>query len=207
MNRVVANYADEMVLFACLLGAALLLAHLWHRFLRTAQQPGVRPRRIFAALAVLSLGPFLYVTLSQGYGTGRHLSLVPLHEITVVRHPAMGMSSVTLVNMGGNIALLLAFGALFPFALHGQNWIPLKVTATAMALSTAVEAAQFGLALGRVSSVDDVLLNMLGAALGAWATRRWWSAALLPRYFTASWGTRMARQAARDLNNKQRPGR
>jgi glycopeptide antibiotics resistance protein len=38
-----------------------------------------------------------------------------------------------------------------------------------------IETAQYALALGRVSSVDDVLLNALGAGLAAVGSRRWWS--------------------------------
>jgi VanZ family protein len=38
-----------------------------------------------------------------------------------------------------------------------------------------VEAAQYAFALGRVSSVDDVLVNAIGAVLGGWASRHWWT--------------------------------
>ncbi|WP_317452075.1 MULTISPECIES: VanZ family protein [unclassified Streptomyces] len=44
---------------------------------------------------------------------------------------------------------------------------------TASVVSLAVEASQYALRLGRVSSVDDVLLNTAGAALGALLVRRW----------------------------------
>jgi glycopeptide antibiotics resistance protein len=49
------------------------------------------------------------------------------------------------------------------------------VAATA---SVTVEILQYGLDLGRVSSIDDVLLNAAGAGLAALASRRTWAAAL-----------------------------
>jgi hypothetical protein len=40
--------------------------------------------------------------------------------------------------------------------------------------SVLVETAQYVLRLDRVSSVDDVLVNAVGAALAALASRPWW---------------------------------
>jgi len=48
------------------------------------------------------------------------------------------------------------------------------VAAGAASGSALVETLQWALDLGRVSSVDDVLLNTAGAVLAALATRRWW---------------------------------
>ena len=48
------------------------------------------------------------------------------------------------------------------------------VAAGAAAGSLLVETLQWALGLGRVSSVDDVLLNTLGAVLAALVTRPWW---------------------------------
>ncbi|MBB4938212.1 glycopeptide antibiotics resistance protein [Streptosporangium album] len=41
--------------------------------------------------------------------------------------------------------------------------------------SLGVELLQYALRLGRVSSVDDVLINTAGAVLAALITRRWWA--------------------------------
>ncbi|MDX3385650.1 VanZ family protein [Streptomyces niveiscabiei] len=49
-----------------------------------------------------------------------------------------------------------------------------RVAAIAALLSTAVEITQYALAVGRVSSTDDVLLNTAGAVVGALLTRNWW---------------------------------
>jgi hypothetical protein len=37
-----------------------------------------------------------------------------------------------------------------------------------------VETLQYALALGRVSSIDDMLLNAAGAGVTGLVTRRWW---------------------------------
>ena len=75
------------------------------------------------------------------------------------------------VQIGGNLAVFAAFGALAPV-----RWrIGLAtVAALAAAGSITVETLQYALDLGRVSSVDDVLLNTAGAVLAALVTRRWW---------------------------------
>ncbi|HWG97872.1 MAG TPA: VanZ family protein [Pilimelia sp.] len=53
-------------------------------------------------------------------------------------------------------------------------WGPARVAASAAAAAVGVEALQYLLDLGRVSSVDDVTLNALGAGLAALAARPWW---------------------------------
>jgi glycopeptide antibiotics resistance protein len=40
--------------------------------------------------------------------------------------------------------------------------------------SDLVELAQYALDLGRMSSVDDLLVNAFGAALASLPSRRWW---------------------------------
>jgi glycopeptide antibiotics resistance protein len=47
------------------------------------------------------------------------------------------------------------------------------VAAVAAAASVTVEVLQHALSLGRVSSIDDVVLNTAGAVLAACAGKRW----------------------------------
>ena len=65
----------------------------------------------------------------------------------------------------------LAYGFLAPvrWSIH-----PLWVVATAAAASATVEFLQWALHLGRVASIDDVLVNAAGAGLAAACSRRWW---------------------------------
>ncbi|WP_243845107.1 VanZ family protein [Mumia sp. ZJ1417] len=49
-----------------------------------------------------------------------------------------------------------------------------RTVAVAAVCSVLIETAQYVAQQGRVSSVDDVLLNTAGAGLAALASRRWW---------------------------------
>jgi glycopeptide antibiotics resistance protein len=66
-----------------------------------------------------------------------------------------------------------AFGALAPLRFQSLARLPV-IIGLAAAGSLAVETLQYALAPGRVSSIDDVLLNTAGAGLGNLVTRRWW---------------------------------
>jgi hypothetical protein len=83
-----------------------------------------------------------------------------------------------IVQVGGNLAVFAAAGALAPvrWRLGGgrTRGVLAVVAAGAASGSLLVETLQWALGLGRVSSVDDVLLNTLGAVLAALVTRPWW---------------------------------
>jgi hypothetical protein len=79
-----------------------------------------------------------------------------------------GSPMTAFFQIGGNLLVFAAFGFFAPL----RWWIgPWAVTALAAAGSVTVESAQYLLALGRVSSVDDVLLNAAGAGLAALLSR------------------------------------
>ncbi len=73
------------------------------------------------------------------------------------------------IQVGGNLAVFAGFGALAPVRWPLRVW---HVAAIAAVGSVTLESLQFLLDLGRVSSVDDVLLNTCGAVLAALITRR-----------------------------------
>jgi glycopeptide antibiotics resistance protein len=82
-----------------------------------------------------------------------------------------------LVQVVGNLAVFAAAGALAPVRWRlgrGTGAVLAVVAGFAAAGSVLVETLQWALHLGRVTSVDDVLLNTAGAALAALVTRRWW---------------------------------
>jgi len=79
--------------------------------------------------------------------------------------------STAIVQVGANLLVFATAGALLPLRLPVGGW---AVTAGAAAASAVLESLQYLLPLGRVASVDDVLLNAAGAGLAALATRRWW---------------------------------
>ncbi|MGW3561991.1 VanZ family protein [Streptomyces sp. NPDC000963] len=143
-------------------------------FAGTGTGPGSAGRRaVFGAVALLALVPFLLVTLSHGYGTESRISAVPFREILdASAHADVDLSDVRAVNLVGNVLLLVPFGAATAFLWSGRRRV-LKTALIGAVFSLVVEVAQYALSLGRVSSFDDVLLNTAGAALGAFAVRRW----------------------------------
>ena len=73
-------------------------------------------------------------------------------------------------QLGGNLTVFAAFaaGAVVRWGLRVRT-----VAALAAIGSVTVELLQYVLDLGRVTSVDDVLVNTLGAAVVAALVRRW----------------------------------
>ena len=124
--------------------------------------------------AVAGTLPWLWMILTPlpQHGT---VHPVPFQEVS-------GYLSVSpseaIVQVGGNLAVFAAAGALAPVRWRlgdGRTGTVLWMVAAGAASGSAlVETLQWALDLGRVSSVDDVLLNTAGAVLAALATRRWW---------------------------------
>jgi hypothetical protein len=77
-----------------------------------------------------------------------------------------------LFQVGGNLLVFAAYGFLAPIRWSIR---PLWVVVTAAIGSVTVETLQWALHLGRVTSVDDVLINAAGAGLAALLSRRWWA--------------------------------
>ena len=114
-------------------------------------------------------------------GSGAAVSLVPLRDLsTILAHDGPRAATVQIV---GNLLVFAALGFFGPMrfpALASAS----RILALAAGCSVLVETAQYVLQLGRVSSVDDVLLNTVGAGLAALASRRWWLTAS-PEYVRA----------------------
>ncbi|MFJ8083099.1 VanZ family protein [Streptomyces sp. NPDC096205] len=110
--------------------------------------------------------PFLWLTLMPGAGAGTvpaRVSLVPLRDLVT-------MGSLGIV---GNLLVFAALGFFAPIRFAAAASLP-RVLALGAGCSVLVETAQYVLQLDRVSSVDDVLVNAVGAVLAALASRRWW---------------------------------
>lgn len=119
---------------------------------------------------VLGTVPLVWMTLVPGSGAGvvpGRVSLVPLQDLVT-------MGTIGIV---GNLLLFAALGFFAPVRFAALASVP-RVLALAAACSLLVETAQYVLQLDRVSSVDDVLLNALGAVPAACASRRWWRTAV-----------------------------
>jgi hypothetical protein len=110
--------------------------------------------------------PAVWITMLPGPRAGHvspRASLVPLQDLAT-------MSTFQIV---GNLLLLAAPGFLVPVRFADLASLP-RALAVAATCSVTIEATQYLLPLDRVASVDDVLLNTIGAGVASLASRRWW---------------------------------
>lgn len=113
---------------------------------------------------VVGTAPWLWMILTPR-GSGRSVEVVPLAGLIT---QLGGRPAVAIEQIGGNLLVFAAFGACAVL-----RW-PLRVRTVAALAGTAsvlVELTQYALSIGRVTSVDDVLLNTLGATLAALLVR------------------------------------
>jgi glycopeptide antibiotics resistance protein len=104
-----------------------------------------------AAILVLTLSPI---------DDDSDVELLPLNDIGEALTPPF--DTARLLTETANILLFVPLGIVL-----GLRGFPIGKTAVvALALSAAVEFAQLLVVSGRTTSVDDVLLNTLGAVLG-----------------------------------------
>lgn len=119
--------------------------------------------------AVAGTLPWVWMILTPADGD-REVRLVPLVDLADL----FGSDwSTVVVQLVGNLLVFAAAGFCLPIRFRIG---PAGVAALAAAGSLTVETLQYGLDIGRVSSIDDVLLNSAGAVLAALASRRWWAA-------------------------------
>jgi glycopeptide antibiotics resistance protein len=97
----------------------------------------------------------------------REVNLDPVHGLIGV---LTGGWPGAVIQMGGNLAVFAAFGVFGPMRWRLGVW---AVTGLAALFSATLEILQYVLDLGRVSAVDDVLVNALGAGLAALLARPW----------------------------------
>jgi hypothetical protein len=117
--------------------------------------------------------PWIWLTLSPRPEPPQRTWLVPFSDLA---NQVTAFSPAELVvQIGGNLLVFAALGFFAPIRYAGLGGI-LRLFALGAAASAVVETLQHVLDLGRVSSVDDVLLNAIGAALAGLLSRPWWAA-------------------------------
>ena len=102
--------------------------------------------------------------------TPRSVDLVPLHDLPSWLSGAPGTA---VAQIAGNLLVLAGVGLFLPIRC-GWAASPWRIGLLAATGAVIIEALQWVLAVGRVSSVDDVLVNTLGAVLAAVCSRPWW---------------------------------
>ena len=157
-----------LVAVASLPVAALLARGLVEWRVRTGVEPPEAWRRSLTEMGmVVGTAPWLWMILTPLPGDGL-VYVVPFTDLAdQLHHPPLWVA----FQIGGNLLVFAAFGFLAPV-----RWPvgPLTVMGIAAAGSATVEFLQWALQLGRVASVDDVLINTVGAGLAALAARPWW---------------------------------
>lgn len=122
---------------------------------------------LLAYLAVLAV--LVFLPFGRGMDLGDRLNTVPF--ATIERAFELGTRSLSFRLMLGNIAAFVPFGLLLPLAFR-LRWPVLTVGVAALALSVGIEVGQAAISnyLGyayRSTDIDDVILNVLGALIGA----------------------------------------
>jgi glycopeptide antibiotics resistance protein len=120
-------------------------------------------------LLVISAGVIAVLTIPRSRQP-RSVDLVPFSQIVAVIQQR-SVNSTVMVAVG-NVLMFVPLGALIPLRFPRFDRWP-RLVALCAAISVAIEVMQF--VIGHHSSaMDDVLLNMLGGAVGyvvMWVTR------------------------------------
>ncbi|MEO3886572.1 VanZ family protein [Nonomuraea sp. B5E05] len=157
--------AGTFALPLALLAILLLSRHRTH-----AGRPAALRTSIADVGIVVGTTPWIWMILTPSTGrTG--VGLVPFTDLADL---AAAPWEAVLVQVGGNLLVFAALGALLPVRSRAMS-STVRVAAVAAAFSVLVEVLQYALRLGRFSSVDDVILNTAGAVIFAMVTRRWWA--------------------------------
>ncbi len=90
------------------------------------------------------------------------VNLVPFRTIV-----QLAPTSLARRNIAGNVVLFVPVGFAFGWAFRRRRHGFAAALAAALGLSATIEALQWVLPVGRVVDVDDVILNVVGAAVGA----------------------------------------
>ncbi|MFI8528538.1 VanZ family protein [Promicromonospora sukumoe] len=166
--------------------AAAVAIRLLVRVRRLRGVPHARAWRHSVAEVGMVVGtlPWIWMILTPVPGDGG-LSLVPFRDLAA---QLSGPVPAAVVQVGGNLLVLAALGFFLPVrfrlvpgsdgrAVPGPRTgaVLARVAVVLLGVAVTVEVLQYVLGLGRVASVDDVLVNVVGGLLAALCSRRWWA--------------------------------
>lgn len=134
--------------------------------------------------------PWLCLTLLPS-DQPRDANLVLFRDLTQQVQTGYGYA---IVQIGGNLLVFAALGFGMPVRWRVGPLAALVVGALG---STAIESLQWILDLGRYSSVDDVLVNAVGATIAAVLSRPWWRRRIGPASGRPNTGGRGSPKSAR----------
>lgn len=125
------------------------------------------PRWVFQACLLIYVVALAWVTLRPRPSSFQPpAEWIPLNNIIGVLREGRSVSYEDAGQLLGNIALFVPFGWLVPMLWQGLRsfW---TIVILAAATSLAIEVSQWLFIFGRQSSIDDVILNTVGAFVGA----------------------------------------
>ncbi|TQL53901.1 VanZ family protein [Subtercola boreus] len=119
---------------------------------------------------VLGTAPWVWMIMTPTDGPGG-VQLTPFRDLADV----LGGGDA-IVQLVGNLLVFAALGALLPVRLRlgPPPTVMLVIFLVAASMSAVLEGLQLFLGLGRVASIDDVIVNASGAALASLVSIRWW---------------------------------
>lgn len=117
---------------------------------------------------VVGTFPWAWMTLTHNPRGIRGVNLVLFADLHRQFHVGLGYAAL---QIGGNLLVFAALGFFMPIRWRVG---PLAVLAVGTVGSATIETLQYVLDLGRYSSVDDILVNTVGAVLAALLSRPWW---------------------------------
>lgn len=119
---------------------------------------------------VVGTVPWVFMLLAPRHG-GSRVDPVPFHDLIDLLSDSDAAAQIV-----GNLLAFAALGFFLPIRLRLARpaLVPLAVAFLTAALSLTIEVLQFVLDIGRVASIDDILLNTAGAVVACVASIRWW---------------------------------
>ena len=121
--------------------------------------------------------PWVWLTMlpdNRADAVADRVTLVPLRDLVTIL--ADGGPQTLTGQVVGNLLVFAALGAFAPVRFAALASVS-RVLLLGAGFSVLVETLQYVLRLDRVSSVDDVLVNAVGAVLAGLASRHWWRTA------------------------------
>jgi len=164
---VIGDYAWLIAAAAIVSGAVGRLAH--NRIKRAGHQPTAGAildavSRVWVGATILGV---VGLTLRpMGAGSGAGVNLVPLASITNFARSSVDFT-IAFRNLAGNVLLFVPVGFTLLMMWRNRDHPVAAAVAGGFALSLVIEIAQYFIAVGRGVDVDDLILNTVGAWLGA----------------------------------------
>ncbi len=139
-----------------------------------------KKRRLLWAFAAAYSAIMLYLLLFRSVGASElpyrqqlryHFNAIPFHTIrrfwrVLLRSHDPNMLCQAAINLFGNIFLFLPLGTFPPLLWEKMRSFP-RTVALAAAIMAVIEISQMLLLVG-TCDIDDIILNVLGAAMGYW---------------------------------------